>query len=170
MKNRKLTDDGLYRGDKAHRARQKDLLLKCQDGKCAICGTDKPGTGRQNGWHLDHNHITNVIRGVLCPSCNYACAMMDDPIFRDKVFAYLNNPPAIAVYREIAAAEDPWLDSVDIPDKCAGCGLNLPRHLADSGIRLCVRCESLISVELPSREIIPAPSYQNGNAEQGRLL
>lgn len=42
--------------------------LADQEGKCAICGTDKPG-GRGR-WHLDHNKRTGKVRGLLCCNCN----------------------------------------------------------------------------------------------------
>jgi hypothetical protein len=43
-------------------------MLESQDYICAICGTDKPGgMGR---FHVDHNHITGKVRGLLCNNCN----------------------------------------------------------------------------------------------------
>lgn len=47
-----------------------DKMLAAQNGRCAICKTDKPnGKGR---FHLDHCHDTGTIRGLLCSSCNLA--------------------------------------------------------------------------------------------------
>lgn len=43
-------------------------LLAKQGNKCAICGTDTPNT--PTGWHIDHCHETNKIRGILCQQCN----------------------------------------------------------------------------------------------------
>ena len=51
-------------------------LLKEQGGRCAICGTDDPGT--RWGWCIDHDHACcdgpdscgKCIRGVLCVNCN----------------------------------------------------------------------------------------------------
>lgn len=43
-------------------------LLDAHDGRCDICETDKPG-GR-GGWHVDHDHETLRIRGILCRRCN----------------------------------------------------------------------------------------------------
>jgi hypothetical protein len=39
-----------------------------QDGKCLICRTDK--TGRWSFFHVDHDHATGKVRGLLCVSCN----------------------------------------------------------------------------------------------------
>jgi hypothetical protein len=54
-----------------------DLFLE-QGKKCAICKTDKAGKW---GWATDHNHITGMVRGILCSSCNTAIGQMkDDPL------------------------------------------------------------------------------------------
>jgi hypothetical protein len=42
------------------------ILVKRQSGKCAICDT---GLTVQTG-RLDHDHVTGLIRGVLCNNCN----------------------------------------------------------------------------------------------------
>ena len=81
--------------------KKREFLLKCQGGVCAICGTDRPTTSKTTGWCLDHDHITREIRGVLCSSCNSNVRQLDDPAYREKVLAYLSNPPAMAVYREV---------------------------------------------------------------------
>ena len=44
-----------------------EIFLK-QQGKCAICETDKP-KGR-GSLHVDHDHKTGKIRGLLCHNCN----------------------------------------------------------------------------------------------------
>jgi len=44
-------------------------LLSRQDGKCAICGTDKP-SGHYKRFHVDHEHESHKVRGLLCHSCN----------------------------------------------------------------------------------------------------
>lgn len=56
--------------DKTWLNKHQELLLK-QDSKCAICGRSG-GTGLTNGTrlHVDHDHKTNKIRGLLCGSCN----------------------------------------------------------------------------------------------------
>ncbi len=43
-----------------------ERLLKAQHGHCALCPT-KPKTRRL---HVDHDHATGRIRGLLCYACN----------------------------------------------------------------------------------------------------
>jgi hypothetical protein len=47
-----------------------------QNMRCAICG-ELPG---KRAMHLDHDHITHKIRGLICHGCNIALGMIkDDP-------------------------------------------------------------------------------------------
>lgn len=47
---------------------QKNELLSSQGECCAICQSPSAGSG--TGWHLDHCHDSNKVRGVLCAPCN----------------------------------------------------------------------------------------------------
>lgn len=47
-----------------------DALFQKQDGKCAICSTGKGALTGQRRLAVDHCHTTNVVRGLLCGSCN----------------------------------------------------------------------------------------------------
>lgn len=44
-------------------------ILLNQGGGCGICGKTK----EQEGKHLavDHDHVTRLVRGILCGYCNY---------------------------------------------------------------------------------------------------
>ncbi len=67
-------------------------LLSMQGGRCAICGSTTSGG---NGWHLDHDHLTGVNRGVLCNLCNPMLGMAKDSIeILNAAIAYLKDPPA----------------------------------------------------------------------------
>lgn len=43
-------------------------LYNDQSGKCAICGKEIEVLGNET--HIDHDHDTNIIRGLLCQNCN----------------------------------------------------------------------------------------------------
>ena len=65
-----------------------DKMLAEQDGRCAICRTDKPRSGR--AFAVDHNHRTGKGRGLLCESCNRGIGYLgDDPARLDAAAAYL---------------------------------------------------------------------------------
>jgi len=52
-----------------------NFLLKKQDYKCVICGTNKCSSG--NDFAVDHDHYIKdkiVIRGLLCMRCNTSIA------------------------------------------------------------------------------------------------
>lgn len=51
-----------------------DRLLASQDGRCAICETPNP----QRFWHIDHDHSTGEIRGILCNLCNVGLGAFKD--------------------------------------------------------------------------------------------
>ena len=48
-------------------------------GLCAACGAVEHGG---KGWHVDHDHETGRVRGVLCHSCNVALGMLKDSAYR----------------------------------------------------------------------------------------
>jgi rubrerythrin len=52
-----------------------DALLSVQKGVCAICKTTQsiqpsPGHKRRRMLHVDHDHQTRIVRGLLCHHCN----------------------------------------------------------------------------------------------------
>jgi hypothetical protein len=64
-------------------------MLASQGGVCKLCGSP-PGTGRQKRLHVDHDHKTGKVRGLLCDHCNHALGKMkDDPVLLRKAAAYL---------------------------------------------------------------------------------
>lgn len=55
-----------------------EILLELQGGGCALCGTtDQRGLGTH---HVDHDHETGKVRGILCHDCNTGIGSLgDDP-------------------------------------------------------------------------------------------
>lgn len=67
---------------------QKAQMLAYQEGRCAICETGNP-LGKK-GWCVDHNHITNELRSILCVQCNALLGnAKDDPEILRKAADYL---------------------------------------------------------------------------------
>lgn len=56
-----------------------NMLLASQAGSCAACGADVTDGGRNA--HVDHDHTTGRVRGILCHSCNVSLGLLnDDPV------------------------------------------------------------------------------------------
>lgn len=75
-----------------------DALLASQAGGCAICLRPP----KKIRLHIDHNHKTGMIRGLLCSWCNHqllSSARDSVDILRSAV-AYLESPPAVDVIGE----------------------------------------------------------------------
>lgn len=51
-------------------------ILRVQNGVCKVCGR-KPGKRRL---HVDHNHKTGKVRGLLCGKCNLGIGYADEDI------------------------------------------------------------------------------------------
>jgi Recombination endonuclease VII len=67
-------------------------LLVSQDGGCAICGVTEP-KGRHGGFHVDHDHATGKVRGILCHGCNVSLGhFRDDPALLRAAIRYLEEP------------------------------------------------------------------------------
>jgi hypothetical protein len=64
-------------------------LLKSQGGVCAICSTSE--VGREHKYfHVDHDHISNKVRGLLCDKCNRGLGYFNDrPLILSKAASYL---------------------------------------------------------------------------------
>jgi hypothetical protein len=61
-------------------------LIEAQEWKCALCRDDLTETGS----HVDHDHSTGELRGILCPACNKGIGhFQDDPHLLRLAIAYL---------------------------------------------------------------------------------
>lgn len=57
---------------------QYQQMLIAQNHKCAICSTTKPGGRSKKYFAVDHNHITNKVRQLLCSRCNTVLGHVQD--------------------------------------------------------------------------------------------
>ena len=63
-------------------------LLQAQGGRCAICGTSEPG--QSGAFHVDHDHHTGKVRGLLCSGCNRGIGFLkDDLLVLESAVEYL---------------------------------------------------------------------------------
>jgi hypothetical protein len=77
LRNRRLPDE-----DRAHSLRRNygisladyERMATGQQGRCAIC-RELPGKKRL---HVDHNHETGKVRGLLCSKCNTGLGLFRD--------------------------------------------------------------------------------------------
>jgi hypothetical protein len=67
---------------------QYDAMLEAQGGGCFICGRPP----REDiSLHVDHDHFTGKVRGILCFCCNNALAdFQDDPELLRKAAGYVS--------------------------------------------------------------------------------
>lgn len=64
--------------------------LDRQNGKCMICGTTEGG-GKSSTLHVDHNHETGQIRGLLCQPCNTGLGLFkENTELLEKAIHYVN--------------------------------------------------------------------------------
>lgn len=54
-------------------------MVEAQSGGCAVCGDDQ-GDGQSEKLHVDHDHATGEVRGLLCGRCNKALGLLKDNV------------------------------------------------------------------------------------------
>ena len=74
-------------------------MVERQSGLCAICGNVPRGAHNFRSFHIDHNHATGAVRGLLCGSCNNGLGRFrDNPALLLKAAAYLErHKPSLGV-------------------------------------------------------------------------
>ena len=68
-----------------------EKLLAIQERRCAICGISL----QHRQIHVDHDHVTGLVRGLLCWKCNRFRVAQNRSDNIKQVNEYLLNPPAI---------------------------------------------------------------------------
>jgi uncharacterized protein YlaI len=67
-----------------------NVILDKQDHCCAICGSHESLFKKK--LYVDHDHNTNVIRGLLCESCNHGLGKFkDNTVILENAINYLKN-------------------------------------------------------------------------------
>ena len=71
-------------------------MERAQHGVCAICKEVPSGIGHKRRLHIDHCHVTDKVRGLLCHQCNVSLGLMkEDPVriqsMLEYVLSYLPN-------------------------------------------------------------------------------
>lgn len=83
---------------------QHDELIAELGPTCGICG-QLPKPGRRLS--IDHDHITGLVRGLLCPRCNVALGGLGDTIEGlEAALSYLRRHAANPGSRRFAGMED----------------------------------------------------------------
>lgn len=87
-----------YREKGRHRFRERkyglsaedfERMLADQNGTCAICETPAPDE-QGRSLHVDHDHATGAVRGLLCSPCNLGIGTFkDDPATLERAANYL---------------------------------------------------------------------------------
>lgn len=63
-------------------------ILASQGGRCAICRATAPGS---RDWHVDHDHVSGRVRGLLCSPCNTFIGLAkEDPDVLRQAAQYLD--------------------------------------------------------------------------------
>lgn len=69
-----------------------DRMLAEQGGRCAICRrTKEEAGGRGEHLHVDHDHETGRVRGLLCHACNTRLHRTTDLVWFRAAIAYLTD-------------------------------------------------------------------------------
>ena len=67
-----------------------ERMLLAQENQCAICKRVFDDKKTKNGTpHIDHDHATGKVRGILCGPCNTALGRMERPGFLTPALKYL---------------------------------------------------------------------------------
>jgi hypothetical protein len=69
-------------------------MLRKQECCCAVCRVEDPGghgSGKKQGWHVDHDHTTGKVRGLLCYKCNHAQGLLITVEIATRLVDYLRH-------------------------------------------------------------------------------
>ena len=70
---------------------QYEEMLEKQGGHCAACPRT-PDQEKHGVLHVDHDHKTDAVRGLLCQRCNTGLGLLNEQF--DGIVAYMQKPPS----------------------------------------------------------------------------
>lgn len=74
-----------------------ERMLERLDGGCRICGRPP---GDRISLHIDHDHGTGDIRGLLCVRCNNAIGLLrENPDLMRRAIRYVTSEPRLSSQR-----------------------------------------------------------------------
>ena len=73
-------------------------LLAAQGGHCALC----PATPKTRRLHVDHDHATGKVRGLLCHRCNRALPTWVDARWLGRAARYVRRGDPVKAERDDA--------------------------------------------------------------------
>lgn len=62
-------------------AQEFTAMLDAQGGGCAVC------SGTSKKFHIDHDHVTGMVRGILCHNCNVSIGLLGEDDARMRALA-----------------------------------------------------------------------------------
>lgn len=84
-----MNRDWNYRKKYGITLKQYNELLVAQNGVCILCGKKDAYKNKGRNLFVDHNHKTNIIRGLLCSRCNTMLGHIE-LVGVEKVLKYLS--------------------------------------------------------------------------------
>lgn len=103
-----LLRDGKQLLKQKHKNVLRDALLEQQNHLCKVC--EKPLKDEKNvNRHMDHNHKTKLVRGILCATCNMVLGKIERAGHSQKwlhqLASYLDGEPHNIIYPEKITAK-----------------------------------------------------------------
>lgn len=122
-------------------------ILESQNNKCKICDISLNIETNPKQVNVDHCHIKNKIRGILCRDCNLGLGHFKDSINSiNRAIEYLNNENDFIDIRTIEI-NNFQLNIIDIEDNCKICNkcykMKDKKHFKNGSV--CYRCRDLYS-------------------------
>lgn len=125
------TRERLYGGGREYHLRRRygigqvhvERILAMQDGRC-------PGCGKADPEHVDHDHATGEVRGLLCFNCNQALGnVRDDVTVLHNLIDYLRVGRSAPLEERLATAAGAEVEAVDAAHAVDAVGSVLPVYV-----------------------------------------